>query len=85
MIPREKLMAETNRLRARTAKFLADIVACPSHSGTEKRVADRIRTEMKAVGFDEAFIDKLGDAIGCPGPRPSGAPGLARTKREPCR
>ena len=64
MIPREKLMAEANRLRARTAKFLGDIVACPSHSGTEKRVADRIRREMKAVGFDEAKIDKLGNVIG---------------------
>ena len=64
MIPREKLMAEANRLRARTAKFLGDIVACPSHSGTEKRVADRIRREMRAVGFDEVKIDKLGNVIG---------------------
>ncbi len=64
MIPRETLMAEADRLRARTVKFLADLVACPSHSGTEKKVADRIRREMKAVGFDEASIDKLGNVIG---------------------
>ena len=64
MIARDKLMAEARRLQGKTAKFLADIVACPSHSGTEKQVADRIRKEMKAIGFDEAFVDKLGNVIG---------------------
>jgi len=64
VIARDKLMAEARRLQGKTAKFLADIVACPSHSGTEKQVADRIRKEMKAIGFDEAFVDKLGNVIG---------------------
>jgi len=64
VIPREKLLAEATRLRAKTAKFLGELVACPSQSGSEKRVADRIRKEMKAVGFDGVFIDKLGNVIG---------------------
>jgi putative selenium metabolism hydrolase len=64
MIARKRLLAEAKRLQGKTARFLADIVACPSHSGTEKRAADRIRREMKAVGFDEAFTDKLGNVIG---------------------
>lgn len=64
MIARTRLMTEANRLQAKTAKFLADIVGCPSHSGTEKQVADRIRKEMKAVGFDEVVIDKLGNVAG---------------------
>src|SRR3970282_63884 len=64
VIARKKLMMEATRLQGKTAKFLADIVACPSHSGTERPVAERIRKEMKAVGFDEAFTDKLGNVIG---------------------
>ena len=64
MIPREKLMAEAQRLRARTVKFLGELVARPSHSGTERRAAECIRREMRAVGFDEVKIDKLGNVIG---------------------
>ena len=64
MIPREKLMAEAQRLRARTVKFLGELVARPSHSGTERQAAECVRKEMRAVGFDEVRIDKLGNVIG---------------------
>ncbi len=64
MIAREKLMAEAYRLRGRTVKFLGELVARPSHSGTERQAAECIRKEMKAVGFDEVKIDKLGNVVG---------------------
>jgi len=45
-------------------RFLRDIVAIPSESGQEKKVIDRIRREMKAVGaFDEIRVDGMGNLI----------------------
>lgn len=64
MVAREKLMAEAHRLRGKTARFLAALVASPSHSGSEKKAAECIRREMRAVGFDDVYIDKLGNVIG---------------------
>jgi putative selenium metabolism hydrolase len=44
--------------------FLKEIISIPSPSGQEKDVAERIVAEMKKVGFDEAFTDKAGNAVG---------------------
>ena len=48
-------------------KFLRDIIAMPSPSGSEGRVAKRTVREMKACGFDKAFVDKIGNAVGIVG------------------
>jgi putative selenium metabolism hydrolase len=45
-------------------KFLRDIVRLPGESCGEKETAARIVEEMKKLGFDEAGIDKMGNAIG---------------------
>jgi putative selenium metabolism hydrolase len=45
-------------------KFLRDLVALPGESTEEKATVERIIEEMKAVGFDEAGIDAMGNAIG---------------------
>ena len=45
-------------------KFLRDIVAIPSESCQEKEVAQRIKEEMKKVGFASVKIDKMGNVIG---------------------
>jgi len=45
-------------------KFLRDIIRIPGESCHEKETAARIVEEMKKVGFDEAGIDKMGNAIG---------------------
>jgi len=44
--------------------FLADIVALPSESCHEQRVAERIAMEMTTLGYDEVFIDPMGNPIG---------------------
>ena len=50
--------------KERMISFLRDIIAIPSFSGEEGEVIDRILIEMGAVGFDEVFVDKIGNIIG---------------------
>lgn len=44
--------------------FLRDLIALPSPSGKEKEVAARTVDEMRRLGYDDAFIDPMGNAIG---------------------
>jgi putative selenium metabolism hydrolase len=44
--------------------FLSDLIAIPSTSGNEQKVAERILGEMKKIGFHEAHIDDYGSVIG---------------------
>lgn len=44
--------------------FLLDMIRIPSLSGKEEKIALRIKREMEKVGFDEVFIDRLGNVIG---------------------
>jgi putative selenium metabolism hydrolase len=48
--------------------FLQDLVRTPSFSCQEKDVAERLGAEMRAVGFDEVWIDRIGNVVGCIGP-----------------
>lgn len=65
---REDLTARTRAAAASRGEecisFLKEIISIPSPSGQEKAVAERIVAEMKKVGFDEAFTDKAGNAVG---------------------
>ena len=45
-------------------KFLRDLIAIPSESCEEEGVVRRTIAEMERLGFDEAFIDPQGNAIG---------------------
>ena len=45
-------------------KFLRDMISIPSESCEEKEVVERIREEMKKVGFDEIEIDPMGNILG---------------------
>jgi putative selenium metabolism hydrolase len=45
-------------------KFMRDLISIPSESCNEKNVVKRIKKEMKKVGFDKIFIDKMGNIIG---------------------
>jgi putative selenium metabolism hydrolase len=47
--------------------FLRDLIRIPGESCKEKAVASRVVEEMTKVGFDEAGIDKMGNAIGVMG------------------
>jgi putative selenium metabolism hydrolase len=44
--------------------FLRELIAIPSISGNEKAMAERVVAEMRALGYAEAFIDPMGNAIG---------------------
>lgn len=50
--------------QADMTKFLRDLVALPGESTFEKPTADRILAEMNKLGFDEAYADPMGNAIG---------------------
>ena len=50
--------------RERVTQFLRDIIKLPSPSCEEKDVAERVVAEMNMLGYDQAFIDPMGNAIG---------------------
>lgn len=45
-------------------RFAQDLIRIPSLPGEEERVAKRVVEEYEALGFDEAFTDEFGNAIG---------------------
>lgn len=66
-----KLKLDTSLIHAKVKEntqsmiaFLRDLIAIPSTSGKEQKVANRILEEMKNLGFDEAYIDDYGSVIG---------------------
>jgi putative selenium metabolism hydrolase len=48
--------------------FLQDLVRIPSFSCQEQGVAERLEAEMRAVGFDEVWVDRIGSVVGRIGP-----------------
>jgi putative selenium metabolism hydrolase len=52
-------------------RFLRDLIAIPSESGSERAVVARIADEMTRVGFDEVRIDGLGNVLGRMGTGPA--------------
>jgi len=44
--------------------FLRDMVRIPSLSGQEGKIAHRVKEEMERAGFDEVFIDGIGNVVG---------------------
>ena len=44
--------------------FLRDMVRIPSLSGQEGKIARRVKEEMERAGFDEVFIDGIGNVVG---------------------
>ena len=45
-------------------KFSRDLIAIPGFSGTEGNVCKRIAQEMRKVGFEKVWFDKMGNVIG---------------------
>jgi putative selenium metabolism hydrolase len=48
--------------------FLQDMVRIPSPSTQEGAMAERLAAEMRAVGFDEVWTDRVGNVVGRIGP-----------------
>jgi putative selenium metabolism hydrolase len=57
-------LSAAGRYRSDVTQFLRDLIALPSPSGSEKDVAERVLQEMQKLGYDDAFIDPMGNAIG---------------------
>ncbi|CAN5589646.1 YgeY family selenium metabolism-linked hydrolase [soil metagenome] len=57
-------LEQAGRHRDAVTSFLRDIVAIPSPSCEEGDVARRVVAEMESLGYDEAWIDPMGNAIG---------------------
>ena len=55
---------EATLIQENMVSFLRDIVAIPSPSCEEKGVAERTKSEMEMLGYDEVRIDSLGSVIG---------------------
>ena len=53
-----------DRSFARAIEFAADLIRIPSVSGSEGAVAERVLEELRELGFDEAWIDEVGNVIG---------------------
>lgn len=63
-IPIEKVREAAERHREDITKFMMDIVSIRSLSCGEGEVINRIKQEMEKVGFDEVWIDKMGNCLG---------------------
>jgi putative selenium metabolism hydrolase len=48
--------------------FLQELVRIPSLSCQEKGLAERMAAEMRAVGFEEVWTDRIGNVVGRIGP-----------------
>lgn len=45
-------------------RFASDLIRIPSLSGAEGEVAARVLAELQRLGFDEAWIDEVGNVVG---------------------
>lgn len=63
-IPFSDILALAKKYQPEMTRFLRDMVAIPSESCDEKRVAQRIKQEMEKVGFDKVEIDPMGNVLG---------------------
>ncbi|OIQ58525.1 acetylornithine deacetylase [Moorella thermoacetica] len=59
-----QIKSEVAKYRGDIIRFLKDIVAIPSPNGDIKAVAERIGQEMQKLGFDEVFLDSMGNIVG---------------------
>jgi putative selenium metabolism hydrolase len=64
-------MRQAETYRDDVTRFLRDIIAIPSPSCREKGVSERVVEEMSKLGYDEAGIDDMGNAIGRIGTGPT--------------
>ncbi len=48
----------------RAIAFASDLIRIPGPPGGEGDVAERVRRELEALGFDEVLVDSLGNVIG---------------------
>ena len=60
----DQIRQKAIKLESESVRYLMDMVRIPAFSTKEKEVVEYIKQEMLAAGFDEAFIDPLGNVLG---------------------
>ena len=60
----DPVLDRARQMQDDTIGFLRDIVAIPSLSSSEEKVARRIAAEMEMLGYDEVRFDALGNVLG---------------------
>lgn len=60
----DKILSQAKAYESESVRHLLDMVRIPAFSTKEKEVVEYILGEMQAAGFDEAFIDPLGNVLG---------------------
>jgi len=61
---KEKIKEMVDLLEEKLLSFASDLVKIKSRTGEEEAVVRRILEEMKALEYDEAYIDRIGNVIG---------------------
>ena len=60
----DKLKAASDRYEKRLIEFAQGLVRIKSTSGNEEKLARYIESEMINLGYDEVFIDTIGNVVG---------------------
>jgi len=60
----QKINELSEKYRDYTAGNLSELVRIKATSGQEKKVQNELKSQMEEAGFDEVFIDGLGNVIG---------------------
>jgi putative selenium metabolism hydrolase len=60
----EKIVQIAASLKSEVVQFLREIIAIPSLDGQEEAVVQRIKEEMLKIGYDNVWIDPLGNLMG---------------------
>jgi putative selenium metabolism hydrolase len=60
----QRIMDAARALESETVRYLTGMVRIPAFSTKERDVVEYILAEMKKAGFDEAFVDPLGNVLG---------------------
>ncbi|HNV69922.1 MAG TPA: YgeY family selenium metabolism-linked hydrolase [Candidatus Ozemobacteraceae bacterium] len=67
----KKIQAEVKKHEPAIRKFMRDLCRIPSFDSKIGDVVKRINEEMKMLGFDEVFVDKMGNSVGRVGNGPT--------------
>ena len=59
-----KIIDAAAKLKEEMFTFAQSLIQTPSLSGEEKAVAELCASEMKRLGYDEVFIDGIGNVVG---------------------
>ena len=60
----DRFTALAQRDKEKIFSFLRELIAIRSYDGEEGPVIARIRQEMESIGFDETWVDPMGNLIG---------------------